>query len=236
MRSEPTGGGTGGEGLSWFQQSADVEMRAPWSWLATWEALIGLIVCAAMVLLFAALRARRRRTQRCDLSRLGETQALKEQLRIRLSEPFTLFSDPARAGPIMGASEGFEGDIEAAAHTVLIEAGGQRAKAKELLRKRLGGDAGCSANDGASLNGSGVASWRQLGALSLLDNASDAITAYAKAADLAPDDAQVQMLAGILHLRAGNLAAAEAAFRRQIKLASIEDGQVWRYRGRTMLG
>src|SRR6185369_3960847 len=91
-----------------------------------------------------------------------------------------------------------------------------------------------------TLNGSEVGYWRQLGALSLLDSVSDALPAYVRAADLAPENAEAQMLAGVLFLRAGNLAAAEAAFRRQIKLGNAgngsTDGGLARYRGHTMLG
>ena len=71
----------------------------------------------------------------------------------------------------MGASEAFEGDIEAAARTVLQEAGGRRAKAKELLRRRTNGNGAAN----GKLNGSEVGYWRQLGALSLLDNTQDAL-------------------------------------------------------------
>ena len=115
----------------------------------------------------------------------------------------------------MGASEAFEGDIEAAARTVLQEAGGHRAKAKELLRRRMNGNGAAN----GKLNGSEVGYWRQLGALSLLDNiAGCAARLRARAAELAPEDAEAQMLVGVLHLRSGNLAAAESAFRRQIEL------------------
>ena len=219
--------------LSWFQQSVIGQMPAPW--LSAWEAFAGLSACALLLLTLAARRRRRRRRLEGRTARLrGETQALKEQLRASLVGPDGLFFDGIRVGPTMGVHGAFEADIEAAAETVLVEAGGHRAKAKQLLRRRLNGHA---LGDGhGRRNGGGVGDWRQLGALSLLDNAADAAAAYARAAELAPDDAQAQMLAGVLHLRAGNLPAAEAAFRRQIKLSSGEDGGISRYRGHTMLG
>ena len=162
----------------------------------------------------------------------GEAEVLKEELRLRLSEPAILFANGIGGAPTMGASEAFEGDIEAAARTVLQEAGGRRAKAKELLRQRTNGNGAAN----GKLNGSEVGYWRQLGALSLLDNTQDALAAYGRAADLAPRDAEAQMLVGVLHLRTGNLAAAESAFRRQIELGNADGASFLRYRGHTMLG
>jgi tetratricopeptide (TPR) repeat protein len=90
----------------------------------------------------------------------------------------------------------------------------------------------------AKLNAGELAYLRQFGVLSLLDGSDDALAAYARAADLAPENAEAQMLAGVLHLRAGNLDAAEAAFRRQIALGKASNGAggIARYRGHTMLG
>jgi tetratricopeptide (TPR) repeat protein len=156
-----------------------------------------------------------------------EAGLLKEELRQRLSEPAALFGAGV-AAPTMGASEAFEGDIEAAASTVLQETSGHRARAKELLRQRVNG------SGEGRLNGSAAACWRQLGALSLLDNAGDALGAYARAADLAPLDPEAQMLAGVLHLRAGCLGEAETAFRRQIELGN--GAGCAGYRGQAMLG
>src|SRR5262252_830025 len=199
-------------GSSGFQQSANGPLMAPVVWLGTLEVLAaGLMVWGLIALLSAGLRTRRRRrAESLQAERLrNETEALKERLRYSLLDPSAWFVDPVRAGPIMGASEAFEDDIEAAARTVLLEAGGRRAKAKQLLRARASGNGSAT-----HPNGSGVAYWRQLGALSLLDDTPDAAAAYARAADLAPDDPQAQMLAGIMHLRAGKLSAAEAAFQR----------------------
>jgi tetratricopeptide (TPR) repeat protein len=232
-------------GFSGLGQAAGTPMGLAFAWFGNFPTLpailktglAALLAAGAVALAFSALLRRRRlsKDRREREARLrSETQVLKERLRFSLSEPISLFAGPAEPAPIPGASEGFFGDIEAAEATVLREAGGHRAKAKELLRQRVNGEGNGSA--GARLNGSGAACWRQLGALSLLDNASDATVAYARAADLAPEDAQAQMLSGILHLRQGNLSAAEAAFRRQIKLSGAPHAGVSRYRGYTLLG
>jgi tetratricopeptide (TPR) repeat protein len=188
------------------------------------------LVGAAAVALFAASATllRRRVATRARAARLRwRVHDLKEELRQRLAEPNDPFAGPATPAPTLGASAAFEADIEAAARTVLREAGGRRAKAKYLLRKRLSGN---------GLNGSEAAYWRQLGALSLLDDTRDALAAYTRAAELAPDDPQAQMLLGVLYLRSGRLEAAEEAFRRQMKLAGDLGGGVARYRAGTMLG
>ena len=197
------------------------------------------LACVVIVLLATVmlLRRQRQRVARVQAEWVrDEAVLLKDRLRQRLSEPASLFANGTNTAPTMGACEAFEGDIEAVARTVLVEAGGHRAKAKQLLRKRMSGD---GATNG-KLNGSEVSYWRQLGALSLLDGIADALPAYARAADLAPENAEAQMLAGVLYLRAGNLEAAEAAFRRQIKLGNAlngsGDGGLARYRGHTMLG
>ncbi len=185
-------------------------------------------VCA-ILLAATFVRARRRQKERAGANRLEwRIHDLKEMLRQRLAEPREPFAEGAAAAPTLGASAVFEADIGAAARTVMVEAGGRRAKAKHLLRKHLNGN---------GLNGSEAGHWRQLGALSLLDNTRDAVRAYARAADLAPDDPQAQMLAGVLYLRDGRLDAAEAAFRRQSELAGKEaGGAAVRYRASTMLG
>lgn len=170
-------------------------------------------------------RAGRRKVSRAE----GGAGPLKERLRLRLAEPAEPFVGLA-PGPTVGAGEAFEADIDEAAKAVLPEAGWRRAAARQLLRTRLNGH-------GGSLNGSEAAYWRQLGALSLIDNAQDALRAYARAADIAPEDPDLQMLLGVLHLRSGHLEAAEAAFRRQMGLAEGKDGgEAIRYRAGTMLG
>jgi tetratricopeptide (TPR) repeat protein len=176
-------------------------------------------------------RIRRRRSARARAVRLQwGIHELKQQLRTRLAEPRALFGDGVVAAPTLGASAALEADIEAAAEAVLLAAGGRRARAKHMLRQRLNGH-----GDG-KLNGSEAAYWRQLGALSFIDSTHDALRAYARAAELAPDDAQAQMLLGFLYLRADRLEAAEAAFRRQMALGSGDAANGARHRAGTMLG
>jgi len=224
--------------FAWLLQGAGGVIGQLPSWLhgprpSVLAALVALLIGLLIIKAISLHRRRRAARVRSERAR-DEAIILKGQLRQRLSEPVNLFGGGINAAPTMGACEAFEGDIDAAARTVLTEAGGHRAKAKQLLRKRMNGH---GAPDG-KLNGSEVAYWRQLGALSLLDGIDDALPAYARAADLAPENAEAQMLAGVLHLRAGNLDAAEAAFRRQIALgrASNGEGGLARYRGHTMLG
>jgi tetratricopeptide (TPR) repeat protein len=142
------------------------------------------------------------------------------------------FAPFAGAGPTVGAGEIVESDLDAAAKDVLPEAGWRRGVAKHVLRQRLNGQASAGA-----LNGSETARWRQLGALALIDDAGDALAAYSMAADLAPDDADLQVLRGGLYLRTGRLQAAEATFRRQLELADGKNGAgPVRYRAGIMLG
>jgi len=199
----------------------------PARWLGTMAA-VAIVLAIGWV---AVRRHRRAAAARARRAR-GEAEVLKEALRLRLSEPAILGANGIGAAPTMGASEAFEGDIEAAARTVLQEAGGHRAKAKELLRRRTNGHGAAN----GKLNGSEAGYWRQLGALSLLDSTQDALAAYGRAADLAPTDAETQMLVGVLNLRTGNLTAAENAFRRQIDIGSANGASFMRYRGHTMLG
>jgi tetratricopeptide (TPR) repeat protein len=226
--------------LVWLLQGAAGLIGQVESWLRNpWPGALVVLAGAVAILLTIAVLShrRRRRAAQVEAARVRDQAVfLKDQLRQRLSEPASLLAGGINTAPTMGASEAFEGDIEAAARTVLVEAGGHRAKAKQILRKRMNGQGAAN----GKLNGSEVGYWRQLGALSLLDGIYDALPAYARAAELAPENAEAQMLAGVLHLRAGNLAAAEAAFRRQIMLGDAgngsTDGGLARYRGHTMLG
>jgi tetratricopeptide (TPR) repeat protein len=223
-----------------LQGAADLFGQLP-AWLRKpGPGALAVLAGGVLMLLGGAIVLRRRSREAAQVQAekvRDEATRLKDRLRQRLSEPASLFANGINTAPTMGACEAFEGDIDAVAHTVLAEAGGHRAKAKQLLRMRMNGN---GAPNG-KLNGSEVSYWRQLGALSLLDGGiADALPAYARAADLAPENAQAQMLAGVLYLRAGNLAAAEAAFRRQIELGNkgngSTDGGIARYRGHTMLG
>jgi tetratricopeptide (TPR) repeat protein len=224
--------------LVWLLQGTFGLLGQMPSWLRNPHpgALAGLAGLIVVLLAVKALLWRRRWRAAKVRAERARDQAiiLKDQLRRRLSEPVTLFAGGVGAAPTMGACEAFEGDIDAAARSVLAEAGGHRAKAKQLLRKRMNGH---GAPDG-KLNGSEVTYWRQLGALSLLDGIDDALPAYARAADLAPESAEAQMLVGVLYLRVRNLDAAEAAFRRQIAIGKAGNGAggLARYRGHTMLG
>lgn len=221
-----------GEAVQW----AIAGVRA----LAGWEPLpwvAGGLGAAAAVGLAAFLRRRRRRRIEAQ-ARLAavvdkEAQALKQELRQRLSEPPQLLDDHLNGAPTMGAREAFENDLEAAASTVLREAGGERSRARELLRKRIARD---GSTGSGKLNGTEAGIWRQLGALALVDGSRDAVIAYRRAADLAPDDPEGQLLVGVLQMRSGNFEAAERAFRRQIELAQGPEAAAARYRGRTMLG
>jgi tetratricopeptide (TPR) repeat protein len=208
--------------------------QAALGWIWHHGGLLGAVLLTAAIVVLVMLARRRRR--QAAIARAARLQwgihDLKERLRIRLAEPSAPFANGVDGAPTMGAREAFEADIEAAARNVLLEAGGRRGKAKHILRQHLNGQGG------AALNGSEAAYWRQLGALSLLDNTGDALRAYTRAAELAPDDPQAQMLRGVLCLRTGRLEAAEAVFRRQLELAGNGGGggEIARYRAGTMLG
>lgn len=200
------------------------------------EQTIALVVALAALLVLAGVLLYRHRRERA--SRTGAAtgddgvRQLKDCLRQRLAEPVELSPEAAVPGPTLGAGEAFESDLEAAAEAVLPEAGWRRGAARHLLRSRINGHLPNGTADGAK-----AAQWRQLGALSLLDDTRDALAAYSRAADLSADDPDLQMLLGVLHLRAGQPEAAESAFRRQLGLATGKDGgEAARYRAGAMLG
>jgi tetratricopeptide (TPR) repeat protein len=204
-------------------------------WLANWPGRQLLIVLALAAVVVPALAGvllhRRRRARASGAARAHDAaREVKELLRRRLAEPVEAFAGPG--GPAVGGSDAAEADLDEAARGVLPEAGWRRGAAKHLLRKSLNGHAGNGA-----LNGAEATQWRQLGALALLDDPDDALLAYARAAELAPDDPDLQMLLGVLQLRTGRLESAEAAFRGQIEHVNGKDnGAAVRYRAGTMLG
>ncbi|MDX2204076.1 MAG: hypothetical protein NW223_15095 [Hyphomicrobiaceae bacterium] len=219
------------EAMAWLQ-AARLQV-AGWDWLLIW---CGVGVSAGLFAVVSGLVAhRRRKAYVVALSRRveRETEALKQELRRRLSEPSQLFDDHLNGAPTLGAREAFESDIEAAAASVLREAGGERRKARDLLRERLARD---GAGGKGTLNGTEARTWRQLGALALVDGSPDALASYRRAAELAPEDLEAHLVLGVLSLRKGELDAADAAFRRLIELAHSATEARLRYRGRTMLG
>jgi len=114
-----------------------------------------LALAALVVLVLVAgtnvWRRRRRRVAQTEAASIRDEAArLKDRLRQRLYEPAALFANGINTAPTMGACEAFEGDLEAVARTVLVEAGGHRAKARQLLRQRMNGGGA----DKAQRNGS----------------------------------------------------------------------------------
>ena len=77
-------------------------------------------------------------------------------MRLRLAEAPALLAGPAVGALTLGARRAFEEDIDGVARTVLREAGGRRAKVKQLLRRKVEGD---GLGNGA-LNGSEALYWR----------------------------------------------------------------------------
>jgi tetratricopeptide (TPR) repeat protein len=205
------------------------------SWLGSGRAIAPVVAIVALAVLAGVLLWWQRRQGASLGGAAGEDDGirqLKERLRQRLAEPVELSTDAAVPGPTLGAGEAFEADLEAAVKAVLPETGWRRSAARQLLRQRINGH-----SIGHAANGADAAQWRQLGALALLDDTHDALTAYARAAELAADDPDLQMLLGVLQLRAGRPEAAEAAFRRQLDLANGKDGgEATRYRAGAMLG
>jgi tetratricopeptide (TPR) repeat protein len=205
-------------------------------WLDREYAIALAVAGAALLVLVGAGLFFRRRWQRTSRRPPAGSddgiRRLKAQLRRRLAEPAELFANGAVPGPTLGAGEAFEADLDAAAKAVLPEAGWRCGVARQLLRRRINGHL-----PNGTANGAEAAQWRQLGALALLDDPDDALTAYARAAELSADDPDLQMLLGVLNLRTGRPEAAEAAFRRQLDLANgKESGEPIRYRAGAMLG
>lgn len=200
---------------------------------------------AVVLLLVHMLRRRRRAEQAARAAQIqnkveAEAQTLLIELRHRLWVPPKLFDDHLNGAPIMGAQRAFESDIRRVAESTLQEAGGERRKAREILRQRLQGAGGTAAGKqatGVHLANSDIAGiWRQFGALSLVDGSHDAMMAYTRAVDLAPDSPEAHMQLGVLQLRNERLDAAERSFKHQISLCTAPETAALRYRGRIMLG
>lgn len=214
-------------------------IEAPW--LGMGVALVSIAAAVLLLGLHVLLRKRRarRRQREADMQRKveSEAQTLLIELRQRLWEPPNLFDDHLNGAPIMGAQGAFETDIRRAAESILREAGGERGKAREILRKRLHAPpvtTDTTAQASAETDVAGI--WRQYGALSLVDGSRDAMVAYTRAVDHAPDNPEAHMQLGVLQLRNGRLHEAERSFQQQISLCTSAETAVLRYRGRIMLG
>ena len=127
-------------------------------------------------------------------------ETLKEQLRMRLAEPSALLQGSGLGAPTLGARQVLETDIEAAARIRAArrpEGVGQGHAAAASAHERHGAN--------GKLNGS------QAGLLAPARRAvadrqhGDALEAYARAADLAPEMPRRRCWLGVLHLRAGKL-------------------------------
>ena len=213
-------------------------IEAPWLGMGV---ALGSVALALVVLLVHSVRTWRREKAKAREAEIArkvdiEAQTLLIELRQRLWEPPKLFDDHLNGAPIMGAQSAFESDIRRAAESTLREAGGERRKAREILRQRLQGSDTTPATTPASGSADVASTWRQLGALSLVEGSDDAMMAYTRAVDHAPDSAEAHMQLGVLQLRSGRLNAAQQSFERQIELCTTPATAVLRYRGRIMLG
>jgi tetratricopeptide (TPR) repeat protein len=197
-------------------------------WLAAQDASAFVEPAAALGSIFVGLWAFRALDRRWRARSGGDIDALKSEIadlkdlvRLRLCEP-AAFAHARECAPTLGALESFGRDIEAAARHVFVDAGGDRASAKLLLRRRLREQA--TAPD-----------WCALGVLSFIDSTREAIAAYMKAADLEPEDPEIALLLGVLHMNAGHLTPAEGAFRRHLALAARRPDGGPLYRGHCLL-
>src|SRR6185312_14002434 len=103
--------------FGWLQQGSVKVIAAMPLALATPSALwlAGIAVAAVVVaIVWMTLRRRRRKAAARLRHVLSAAEVMKEELRLRLSEPPILLVNGAGGAPTMGASEAFEGDIEAA--------------------------------------------------------------------------------------------------------------------------
>ncbi len=155
----------------------------------------------------------------------ADIKELKHMLRERSAS--TAGQQEAQPGPSLGdqigsnLEAGIETLLEAGREAALRDKTGKAAEAaldeliagRQAARHRI-------ARDEAAL-------WRQKGAFAFLHDTGAAIVAYAKAAELDPDDAKGWYWLGQLQQRAGNLAAAKTSFQRLLALRnSIADPQL----------
>src|SRR4051812_15194198 len=105
-----------------------------------WPAVLGGVVVIIVLAVAALVRRRRQHVEQVLAEHVkDEATLLKDRLRQRLSEPASLFSNGINTAPTMGACEAFEGDIEAAARTILVEGGGDPGEGKQKPRREKKG-------------------------------------------------------------------------------------------------
>ncbi len=124
--------------------------------------------------------------------------------------------------------QGAEG--EAAIERLLKD--GKTDEAEALLRRLAEKDVA----EGAQANKRAAQRFRQIGAYAFLNNTKKALDAYARAAELDPDDPEGWNRLGQLQLRYGDLKAARASFEKLLALRNRIDDPRIEYYARVALG